>query len=309
MQQVANLETVSRACQQLKSEGQKITGRAVVGITGGSLGTVLSLIKEWRQGADKVPVAQPEEIPAELQVALTRALGFAQDKASEILKENIDEATAREAEALEGLAEAEKQIMDLAGQLAEIRQQTVEKDQAADKAAAVAAEKIESMEGRIQMLETERRQLIDAAEASRTETAKALMQVDRADQATTKAESRLETLEAQLIDCSTKKNEAEKVAAVSQQRSSDLVEQLTEYRAVTEQRTADLTEQLTESRATLAEAKREGKTLSAEMKEEIKKLREVNKGLEIKIASLGAIAEAAKKKEIPVASSVEQGHK
>ena len=51
MQKVANLETVSRACQQLQAEGQKITGRAVVAITGGSLGTVLSLIKDWREGA------------------------------------------------------------------------------------------------------------------------------------------------------------------------------------------------------------------------------------------------------------------
>jgi len=309
MQKVANLETVSRACMQLRDEGQKITGRAVVSITGGSLGTVLSLIKDWKQEADKVPLTQPEEIPAELQAAMIRSLGFAQDKATEILKEKIEEASAREVEALEGLAEAERQISDLTGQVAEIRGQAVEKDQAADKAAAVSTEKIESMEIRVQILETERRQLIESAEASRTEAAKALMQVERADQATTKAESRMETLETELIECSTGKVEAEKVAAVAEQRSSDLVEQLAETRATTEQRAAYLTEQLAETRTTLAETKSEGKTLSAQRREEVKELRETNKDLEIKNAGLVAIAEAAKKKEIPVASSVEKDYK
>ena len=291
MQKVANQEAVSRACLQLQNEGQKVTGRAVVGITGGSLGTVLPLIKEWRQGADKAPVAQPEEIPTELHAALIRSLGFAQDKAAEILKEKIEEASAREVEALEGLAEAETQITTITGQLTEIRQQVVEKDQAADKAAAVATEKTESMTVRIQALETERRQLIEAAESSRTEAAKALMQVDRADQAATKAESRLQTLEVQVVEYSTGKVEAEKIAAVAEQRAADLAEQLTEIRTA------------------LSEAKSEGKFLSAQLIKEIQELREINKALEIKGAGLIASAEAARKKEIPSASSTEQGHK
>ena len=274
MQKVANMETVARACQQLQSDGQKITGRAVVAITGGSLGTVLSLIKEWRQGADKAPVAQPEEIPAELQSALIRALGFAQDKAAENLREKIEEASAREAEALEGLAEAEKQITDLTGQVAEIRQLAAEERQRAETAAAVATEKIESMAERIQSLETERRQLIESAEASRTEAAKALMQVERADLATKKAESRLETLEMQVVECTARKVEAEKVAAVAEQKS------------------ADMAEQLAETRAALSENKNESKSLSVQLSKEVQELREANKSLEIKIAGLIASADA-----------------
>ena len=283
MQKVANLESVARACQQLQADGQKITGRAVVGVTGGSLGTVLSLIKEWRQGADKDQVAQPEDIPAELQAALVRAIGFAQDKAAEVLKEKIADASTREAEALEGLAEAETRITSLTNQLAEVMQQAVEKDQAADRAAAVAAEKIRSMVERVQALETERRQLIESSEASRKETAKALMQVERADLATEKAESRLQAMERQVAECSAKKTEAEKIAAVAEQRSKDM------------------TDQLTETRVALSETKNESKALSVQLSKEVQELREANKSLEIKIAGLVARAEATRT-ALPVSS-------
>ena len=283
MQKVANLESVARACQQLQADGQKITGRAVVGVTGGSLGTVLSLIKEWRQGADKDQVAQPEDIPAELQAALVRAIGFAQDKAAEVLKEKIADASTREAEALEGLAEAETRITSLTNQLAEVMQQAVEKDQAADRAAAVAAEKIRSMVERVQALETERRQLIESSEASRKETAKALMQVERADLATEKAESRLQAMERQVAECSAKKTEAEKIAVVAEQRSKDM------------------TDQLTETRVALSETKNESKALSVQLSKEVQELREANKSLEIKIAGLVARAEATRT-ALPVSS-------
>ena len=297
MQTVANLETVSRACNQLEAEGQKITGRAVLAITGGSLGTVLSLIKEWRQGAIAAPVAQPE-IPAELQAVLTRCLGLAQDKAAEVLKAQINDATTRETEALEGLAEAEELIATLTASVAEIRQQTIEKDQTADKAAAVAAEKIESMTERIQALETERRQLIEAAEASRTEAAKAFMQVERADLATVKAEDRLQALEVQIVECTTVKIEAEKVAAVAKQRSTDMAEQLKDVRATLAETKSDMATSLKETRATLAEAQKEGKALSAQLMKDISDLREANKVLEIKNAGLIASMEAAKKTDI-----------
>jgi chromosome segregation ATPase len=221
------------------------------------------------------PVAQPE-IPAELQAVLIKSLGIAQDKAAADLRREIDESNAREAEALEGLAEAEKQISILTAQVAEIRQLASEKDQAADKAIAVAAEKIESMAERIQALEIERRQLIESAEASRTEAAKALMQVERADQATAKAEDRLQALDVQVVECNTRKVEAEKYAAVAEQRSVDLIEQLTE------------------TRETLSETKSESKALSVQLSKEIKELREANKSLEIKIAGFAASAGAVK---------------
>ena len=268
MQQVANLENVARACRQLQDDGQKITGRAVVGITGGSLGTVLALIKEWRQEAGKALGARTEEIPADLSAALMRALSVAKDKAADLLRDQIEESITRESEALDGLAEAETKITELTNLVAEIRLQAAEERQAADKAIAVINEKTKSMAERIQALETERRQLIDAAEASRIEAAKASMQVERADQACAKAETRLKTLEAQFNEQATGKIEAEKIAAVADQRAADLVAQLKE------------------TKADLAETKKEGKTLAGELKKEIRELQKANRTLEVQIAGL-----------------------
>ena len=158
-------------------------------------------------------------------------MGFAQDKAEGILQAKIEDAISRETEALEGLAEAETQISSLTAHVAEIQQQAADKNQAAETAAAVAVERIESMTERIQSLETERKQLIEAAESSRTETAKALMQVERADRATEKAEKRLEALENQVSSCLAVKVEAEKIAAVAEQHAADLTDQLADTKA------------------------------------------------------------------------------
>lgn len=255
MQQIATYETVARACERLNSEGQKVTGRAVLSITGGSLGRVLGFIKEWRQGATQALTAMPSEIPAELQTAILRALGLAQEEALAKIKEETEQAALREAEAFEGLAEAERRIDDLAAKLARIQKQSAEDLQTSETATAVTTEKIESMRIRIEALETERRQLIEAAEASRTEAAKALVQVERADKATGKAEAMVQKLDAQLSTVQNEKVSAEKAAAVAEQKNQDQ------------------TEILAETRASLAELKKDSRETIADQKQEMQALR------------------------------------
>lgn len=259
MQQVATYETVARACERLKGEGQKITGRSVAAITGGSLSTVLSYIKDWRQGAITAPSVMPSEIPVELQTSILRALGLAQEEAAASLKEEIDQASSREAEALEGLAEAENRIEKLIAELEKIQQQTAEERQTFETASAVSTEKIESMGTRVETLETERKQLIEAAESSRTEAAKAMLQVERADQATGKAEALVQKLETQLSAVQKEKISAEKAAAVAAQKNQDQAEILAETRAI-------LSELKKDSREAISEQKREIQELRSSIK-------------------------------------------
>ncbi|NTW87736.1 MAG: hypothetical protein HGB26_01115 [Desulfobulbaceae bacterium] len=270
MQQVATYETVIRACESLKSEGQKISGRAVLAITGGSLGTVLGHIKEWRKNAAQTPTNLPAEIPAELQAAVLRALGFAQDEAAAKMKEAIEQAGARESEALDGLTLAEGRIEDLTTELMEVRSQANKDRQEFEKIQAVLTEKVASLTQRTQDLETERKQLIETAEASRTETAKALLQIDRADQASSKAEAQVQKLESELERILEEKIVAEKAQAVAEQRSTDQAETLKEIRT------------------TLAEVKTDSKSAIAEQKQEILELRKQNAALEKQIAGLHA---------------------
>lgn len=268
MQQVATYETVIRACENLKSEGQKITGRAVLAITGGSLGTILGHIKEWRQNAAQAPTYLPATIPAELQAAILRAIGFAQDEASAKLKESIDQASARESEALDGLTQAESRIEMLTTELTKVRSHADNDRQECEKIQAVLREKIDFLTRRTQDLEIERKQLIETAEASRTETAKALLQIERADQASSKAEARVHALESELKRILEEKIVAEKSQAVAEQRSTDQAETLKEVRA------------------TLAELKADSKSAIAEQKLEILELRKQKAELEKQIAGL-----------------------
>lgn len=231
MQQIATYETVIRACESLKSEGQKVTGRAVKAITGGSLGTVLNYIKQWRENAAQTPTSLPSEISPELQAAILREVGFAQDGTAAKLKDQIDQAGARESEALDGLTRAESRIEDLSNELAEVRSQADRDRQEFEKIQAVLTEKVEALTQRAQDLETERRQLIETAEASRTETAKAQLQIERADQATGKAEAKVLDLEVELKRIVEEKTAAEKAQAVAEQRNSDQADTLNEIRA------------------------------------------------------------------------------
>lgn len=259
MQQVATYEAVARACELLVKDGQKVTGRAVLGITGGSLGTVLGYIKEWRQGVNQSRKAFPTEIPAELQTSILRALEQAQAEAAAKLKEEIEQATAREMEAVDGLRLAESRIEDLLTELAKV-QKLAERDRhEAEKFQAVSTAKVQALSQRIQELEAESRQLLGATEASRMEATKALLKVEMADQAISKAESQAKELGVQLSEAIKDKVSAERHAAVAAQKNQDQAEMLAETRAT-------ITEQ----------------------KQEIQKIRDMNTSLEKKIAELTA---------------------
>lgn len=231
MQQVATYETVARACELLVTDGQKVTGRAVLGITGGSLGTVLGYIKEWRQGVNQARKTIPAEIPVDLQTSILRALELAQDKAAAKLKEEIDQATAREMEAVDGLRLAESRIEDLLTELARVQKLAEQDRHEAEKSQAVSTAKVESLSQRVQELETERRLLLDATEASRMEAAKAHLHVELADQVIAKAESQIQDIGAQLSEAKMGKVSAEKDAAVAEQRYQDQAEVLAAARA------------------------------------------------------------------------------
>ena len=242
----------------------------MLAITGGGLGTVLGHIKEWRQNSSQAPINLTSEIPQELQTAILRALRLAEDTAARKLNEAIEQASTRESEALDGLTLSESRIEVLTIELVEVRSQADKDRQEFEKARAILTEKIDSLTKRTQNLEIERKQLVETAEASRIETAKALLQIDRADKASSKAEARVQKLESELKQILEEKTVAEKAQAVAEQRSTDQAETLEEIRR------------------TLAELKTESKSAIAEQKQEILDLRSEKTALEEQIAGLNS---------------------
>ena len=225
MQQVATIESVRQAMRRLEAEGQRITGRAVLALTGGSKGTVLSLIREIRDQA--VPALEEGiEISDSLKLGLAREMSAVVQAAREQMSTEIDQAKSDAAEALESLVSAEARIEQLVAELEELRADSLQRQAEAEKAEALAEEKLAAYRGRVAELETERKQLIEAGETARTELAKAQLQIERADRAAQKAEERVEKLSLALEKEQNRSVVAEKNAAVSAQRAEDLEQQL-----------------------------------------------------------------------------------
>ncbi|MHB8975521.1 MAG: DNA-binding protein [Trichloromonadaceae bacterium] len=193
MQAVATIETVRQAIQQLEDEGRKVTGRAVLAITGGSLGTVLKLIRQAQEEGDEAQNAA--EIPEALQNAIRAALATAGKDARQQIEDRITLAEDMRTQALEGLQAAEARIEALEADLAAVRAQAEEQQREAEKAAAVAREQQQAAQVRIHDLGAERKQLIESGEAARIEAAKATARADLAELAATKAEGRVEWLQ------------------------------------------------------------------------------------------------------------------
>jgi DNA-binding transcriptional ArsR family regulator len=235
MQQVATYEAVVAAIHKLNEDEQKITADNILRITGGAKGTVLQHLRAYReQGAAP---AIPTEIPEDFQGAVMRLIGQAQAEARRELEDRMLQALASEMDALDALVAAESRIEALSSELATAQAQADADRQAAKEAAAGTAKQIEGLEKNIEGLRIERKQLIEAGEAARTEAAKAQLQVERADAAAQKAET-------QLADLRDKLPAAEKAAAVAEQHARDLEAAL----AKSEARTQDLEGRLDEMR-------------------------------------------------------------
>lgn len=269
MQQVATAETVARAIRNLEAEGQKVTGRAVLAITGGSLGTVLQHIRTYReQGA---PAAAAKEIPESYQGATLRLIGQVQAETRQALQEQITAAQASEAEALEGLSGAEQQIKALTAELDRVKAKAEADRQAAEKAAAVATEKIEGQQQTIEALQKECRQLIEAGEAARTEATKAQMQVERADQAAEKAEAKTRMLEEIVDQLRNQLGDTEKALAKLEQFASD-------WEVIKETTAASL--------ADAAEARQKAEVRAQDLEDRLENLRERLESVKIENAEL-----------------------
>src|SRR5664279_3367778 len=71
MRGTINFEQVKEAADKLKSEGQKVSVRAIQSITGGSMTTVLELLRQWQQRQQTVVLpGGTEEISEKLRSAI-----------------------------------------------------------------------------------------------------------------------------------------------------------------------------------------------------------------------------------------------
>ena len=184
-------EVVAEICRKIEDEGQNPSyGLVAAELPGNpSKGTVLKHIRTYKETRDLAATVDTGLSEPFIQAARAEIAGHI-TSTTETLGKKVEEATRSADEALAELDKSEMRAEDLeqeldgAKHLAEQYRQTSETD------AAVASKTIQNLEKRVLDLEQERDQLIKAGELARTETAKAQMQVERADKAANLAEER-----------------------------------------------------------------------------------------------------------------------
>lgn len=214
MQTVVNLEAVRRAIRTIEADGGKPTARAILAQTGGSMATVLRLLKE-AQEVEAAASCYDDALPDTLVDAIRAALGANRQECQGAAEARVAEAESRETAAVDALAGAEAQIEAATREVASLRERVAALEGENEKQAAIHAEAARVAGERISALEVERRQLVEAGESARTEAAKALMQLERADRTAAQAEQRVTDLLSQIDAERSAKTDAEKQAAVA----------------------------------------------------------------------------------------------
>ena len=218
-------ELVAEICRKLAGKGQDPSyGLVAAELPGNpSKGTVLKHIRTYKETRDLAATVDTGLSEPFIQAARAEIAGHLA-RTTETLGKKVDEANRAADEALAELDKSEARAEALEEELKAANHLAEQYRQAGETAAAVAEQNIQNLGKRVLDLEQERDQLIKAGEASRTEAAKALMQLERADKAAALAEERNKTLEQKLEELAQVKTQAEQRAAVAEARVDELKE-------------------------------------------------------------------------------------
>lgn len=220
-------ELVAEICRKLDNKGQDPSyGLVAADLPGNpSKGTVLKHIRTYKETRNLAATVDTGLSDSFIQAARAEIAGHLA-RTTETLGKKVDEANRVADEALAELDKSEARGEALEEDLKAAKQLAEQYRQAGETAAAVATQNIQNLEKRVLDLEQERDQLIKAGEASRTEAAKALMQLERADKAAALAEERNQVLEQKLEGLAQARTQAEQRAAVAEARVEELKEKV-----------------------------------------------------------------------------------
>ncbi|MDO3380402.1 DNA-binding protein [Geoalkalibacter halelectricus] len=234
------LEDVMRAIEALRERGEKVTRRGVLAITGGGMTRVHRLMGEVLEIEERSAKAPVAEIGITLNKAILAEIGERVQEATAEMERIVNNQKERnrellsDMEALEGQLQKETEALAQCERILEIERQDTKL------AAAVATKENQDLRTRIEALEIERRQLIEAGEASRSELAKVQFQIERADKTAEQGEQRAIKAEGVARDLHARLVAAEKDRAVAVQHAKDLEARHAEGKALAEDRRQEI---------------------------------------------------------------------
>ena len=214
------LQTVN----QIKAEGQTPSVRLVRSRIGGSNSTLLEFLRRW-QGESALASSIDETISDDLRQALLIEFGRVTKNVRENLETLLVQEKAQSNEANDLLNEAETRISELEAQIKETKEQADHAILLLEKQLSATEERVTEFQRQLDKLEGQFKESVMALEIARTESAKAQIQLERADKTTQKAETKMEELEKKIIQLQEFAHQTEIRAAVAEARFSELTHQ------------------------------------------------------------------------------------
>ncbi|MBW2185170.1 MAG: DNA-binding protein [Deltaproteobacteria bacterium] len=217
MQKVVTFEKVAFACAKLQQEGERITGRTVLAVTGGNFGSVLKYIKQWKeQNEDCVKVS--DKLPEKLQEAIVQALWQAGQDAVVETQERINQISASEKEAVEALCQSEENIGLLQEQLEQEREISATRIHQFETEVALTEEKLRAVNDDNQSLRADVGEKNNQLETLRIQFAEMKQVAKCGEAAVLKVEEKMEQMQLKMESLTQKNFELQKQGVIDAQK-------------------------------------------------------------------------------------------
>lgn len=253
MKKKVDLKMIKAAISELDGQGEPVTSRKVQAVTGGSMTTVLELMREAQQELAAGALVPQKNLPESVAEAIQGHVTAQVVAAIALVQAELAGTRAREDETLAALQMSEERVDVLQAELLQAIRENDKIRLASEKEAAGAEKEAEWLRKQLDDLKAEQRRLSEAGESAKTAVAIAELQLQRADQAAAKAEAQASELQ-------------EKYQAL-QEKYVALEKRLTAEKAAAEQRAGQAEQQALGLTSQLGWAERTMVTQVAEIKD------------------------------------------
>ncbi|MFO7814020.1 MAG: hypothetical protein R6V21_13730 [Pelovirga sp.] len=234
MKSSLTLEKVQQAVDQLKKQGERISRRNVLAITGGGMSTVHRLMIQVEEIDAQKALAAATGLSASLLAAINSEIAEKVSQTTQLLHEQIQGLKRREQEAFDFMALMEEQSEALAVNLKESTENREQERADFAKIKATADHAVAHLQQSLAQQQEANQQLREKVEMLGHENARARHQAEVTEAHSFKLEKQLDVIRRELEHSRSQYADAEKRAAVAKQKAADLRETLvkTENRIV-----------------------------------------------------------------------------
>lgn len=212
-----NYEKVQLACEELTRAGEKISADKVLAKVGGSKGTVVKYLRQWRENMEQQQSAIIESLgfSPEFLNAFNKEIFRYTSETKQRFTDLLDQSKESESYATTALQEAEAKIESLESEKSALNDQLLRLSETLKVQSAESEAKIESLKKQLQDKDKKIDELSGSRDSALKELAKQEIRVEDHDKVTKDYKERLEKLQHELKTLTEKCHQSEIAEAVA----------------------------------------------------------------------------------------------